>query len=418
MVAAEPVLTLADARRIVAEHGFKPATPTASRPRLGVEIEWHPVDLEHPGHGVPFDLVEASARAVALPHDSRLTFEPGGQVELSSRPFPGFDAGAATLADARALIAGLARDGIGLVALGLLPGAARPRALRSPRYDAMEAHFDALGTAGRTMMRQTAAIQVNVDLGDARERPDRWTTAHALGPLLAAAFANSPFVDRAPSGWASNRLAVWLAIERGRTAPVGATGTAASAWADYSLRAPLMFIRASETEFVPVCTPLTFGRWITDGHDLGWPTPDDLSYHLTTLFPPIRPRGWLELRMVDALPAQWAVVPGYLALALLEHSDAVRRVTPELAPLAGRWEDAARHGLHHPDFARAANVCFDVAIDAMARLDAPADAVDLVDAYRERYVRRSRCPADDLVDAWRATGRLLPDAEGIGTRVG
>jgi glutamate--cysteine ligase len=263
------------------------------------------------------------------------------------------------------------------------------------------------------MMRQTAALQVNVDLGDDRERPDRWTTAHALGPLLAAAFANSPFVDRAPSGWCSSRLATWLAIERGRTAPVGSEGTAAAAWAEYSLRAPLMFIRASDDEYVPVHTSLTFGDWITEGHELGWPTEDDLSYHLTTLFPPIRPRGWLELRMIDALPARWSVVPAYLALALLEDSEAARRVGPELVPLAGRWEDAARDGLRRPDFARAARECFAIALDALPHLGAPSGVIDAVEAYRDCYVRRDRCPADDLVDQWRATGRLLPDPEGI-----
>ena len=413
MASAEPVLTLDDARRIVADHGFKPAAPTASRPRLGVEIEWHPIDLERPGQGVPFDRLETAARAAVLPGGSRLTFEPGGQVELSSRPLPDFDAGVAILRDAHALTAALARAGIGLVAIGLLPGAVRPRALHSPRYDAMEAHFDALGTAGRTMMRQTAAIQVNVDLGDDRARPDRWTTAHALGPLLAAAFANSPFVDRAPSGWCSSRLATWLAIERGRTAPVGLDGAAGDAWAEYSLRAPLMFIRASDDEFVPVHTALTFGDWITDGHELGWPTEEDLSYHLTTLFPPIRPRGWLELRMIDALPARWSVVPAYVALALLEDSEAARRVEPELVPVAGRWEDAARDGLHRPDFGRAARECFAIALGALARLGAPSGVIDAVEAYRDRYVRRGRCPADDLVDLWRATGQLLPEPEEI-----
>jgi glutamate--cysteine ligase len=206
---------------------------------------------------------------------------------------------------------------------------------------------------------------------------------------------------------------VWLAIERGRAAPVGAKGTAAAAWADYSLRAPLMFIRASDDEFVPVCTPLSFEQWITDGHELGWPTEDDLSYHLTTLFPPIRPRGWLELRMVDALSARWSVVPAFLTLALLEDSEAVQRVAPELATIAGRWEDAARDGLHRPDFAHAARACFAIALDALPRLGAPRDVIELVDAYAECYVRRDRCPADDLVDTWRATGRLLPDPEGL-----
>ncbi len=413
MVAPQSVLTVDDARRIVADHGFPtPAAPAASPARLGVEIEWHTVRIGEPDRPVPFELLESTARSIHLPGHSRLTFEPGGQVELSSQPLPGFDACTAILEDARALTEGLADVGVGLVGLGLLPGSTRPRELHSPRYDAMEAHFDAFGSAGRTMMRQTAAIQVNVDLGPDQIAPSRWQTADALGPLLAAVFANSPFVASAPSGWCSTRLAVWLAIERGRSAPVGTEGNAGMAWADYAMRAPVMFIRASEDDFVPVCETLSFEDWIEGGHALGWPTEDDLAYHLTTLFPPIRPRGWLELRMVDSLPSEWSTVPAILAVALLEDLEASQRIAPVLEPLADRWDDAARHALHAPDFARAACEAFAAALDALPRLGATSDVIDLVTSYRDRYVSRERCPADDLLDTWKATGRLVPDPDG------
>jgi glutamate--cysteine ligase len=412
MVSLQRSLTLDDARRIVAEHGF-PSTPSPeAQPRLGVEIELHTIRIGEPERRADFELVESTATGIHLPGNSRLTFEPGGQVELSSQPLPGFEAGDAILDDARALTAGLRDVGVGLVGIGLLPGAARPRELRSPRYEAMEAHFDAFGPAGRTMMRQTAALQVNVDLGRLDEAPSRWRTAHALGPLLGAVFANSPFIEQAPSGWASNRLAVWRAIEAGRSEPVGAVGTAGSAWADYSLRAPLMCIRVSDDQYVPVCEPLSFADWITNGHDLGWPTEDDLAYHLTTLFPPIRPRGWLELRMIDSLPLEWSIVPAAVTVALLEDADAAQRIEPVLAPLEGRWEDAARDALHQPDFARAACECFGAALDALPRLEAPRRVIDAVEGYRERYVSRQRCPADDLLDTWRTTGRMIPEPEG------
>ena len=91
---------------------------------------------------------------------------------------------------------------------------------------------------------------------------------------------------------------------------------------------------------------------------------------------------------------------------------------PALVPLAGRWADAARDGLHRPEFADAARECFAIALDALPRLEAPEGVIEVVEAYRDRYVRRERCPADDLVDAWRATGRLLPDPEGIVSPVG
>jgi glutamate--cysteine ligase len=411
MLAPERVLTLGDARRFVAEHGFVPSAPATAPARLGIEIEWQTVCADDPSSTMSFDVLQSVAREIALPGGSRLTFEPGGQVELSSLPLEKFDACTAILADAEALTTGLAAVGIGLVGLGLLPGDPRSRPVRSPRYDAMEAHFDASGPAGRTMMRQTAAIQVNVDLGPERDVARRWRTAQALGPLLGAVFANSPFRDRAPSGWCSNRLAVWLDIERGRAVPIDSQASPASAWASYALRAPVMFIRATEAEFVPLREPLSFTEWILGGHELGWPTQEDLAYHLTTLFPPIRPRGWLELRMFDALPLEWSVVPAIVAVALLEDRVASERVAGDLEPIVERWEDAARDSLHDPDFARAARTCFAEALAALPRLDAAPSIIDVVERYRDRYVSRGRCPADDLVDAWTATGRLVPEPE-------
>jgi glutamate--cysteine ligase len=409
VLAAQRVLALGDARRFVAEQGFVPAEP-ASQTRLGIEIEWQTISLDEPSRPPPFDLLASTANAVTLDGGSRVTFEPGGQVELSSRPLPGFDAHAAIAADAGALTDALAREGIGLVGIGLLPGDLRPRPVRSPRYDAMEAHFDRRGSAGRTMMRQTAAVQVNVDLGPVQDVGRRWRIVHGLGPVLAAAFANSPFRDTAPSGWSSTRLAIWLAIERGGPVTTGDTSPG-SAWASYALRSPLMFIRAGEDQFVPVRERLSFAEWILGGHDLGWPTSDDLDYHLTTLFPPVRPRGWLELRMVDALPTEWATVPASVTAGLLEDPTALAEVATELGPVAGRWRDAARRALRDPTFASTADRCFTAALDGLARLGAPAAVIDPVVEYQERYVTRGRCPADDLLDEFDRTGQLVPAPE-------
>ena len=113
----------------------------------------------------------------------------------------------------------LAASGVALVALGLEPGPRRERALFNPRYDAMEAYFDIANAAGRTMMRSTAAFQVNLDLGDVGCVAERWQAAHDLGPVLAATFANSPIGDDGPTGYRSTRLAVWNEIDPFRTAP-------------------------------------------------------------------------------------------------------------------------------------------------------------------------------------------------------
>jgi glutamate--cysteine ligase len=79
-----------------------------------------------------------------------------------------------------------------------------------------------------------------------------------------------------------------------------------------------------------------------------------------------------------------------------------------IAPTRGRWLDAARHGLGHPDLAGAARDAFDVALQAMVRLGTDATTVLAVEAFVDRYVARGRCPADDRLDAWQDDGTLIP----------
>jgi glutamate--cysteine ligase len=115
--------------------------------------------------------------------------------------------------------------------------------------------------------------------------------------------------------------------------------------------------------------------------------------------------------MVDALPLEWATVPASVAYALFEDPTTVAATARALEPVTARWTDAARASLHDPDFATAADACFGAARDALQRLDAPDAVVDPVARYHERYVRQGRCPADDLLDAWHETGRLVPQPE-------
>jgi len=278
----------------------------------------------------------------------------------------------------------------------------------------MEAYFDTDGPAGRRMMANTASVQVNVGggptVGDVARQ---WGLVHRLGPTLAAAFANSPLLEGRPTGFRSARLATWLALDRTRAAPVDSSRPGPEAWADYALDARVMLIRTSE-EFVHLESPLTFRRWVAAGHELGWPTSHDLDYHLSTLFPPVRPRGWLELRMLDALPDPWWQVPVAVATALL--ADPAGGEAAEQAAVScdavGRWVDAARTGLGHPALAASAQGCFAAALSSLDRIEAGAPLTDLVAAYVERWVDRGRTPADDRLDAWAEHGALFPDTRG------
>ena len=163
-------------------------------------------------------------------------------------------------------------------------------------------------------------------------------------------------------------------MDASRTAPVHRVGSPRvlppeEEWLDYALAARVMMIRATPDRFVAVDGPLgagllTFAAWMEGGHELGWPTLDDFEYHLTTLFPPVRPRGWLELRMLDSLPDPWWRVAAAVATALLEDADAGAAALEAVnAPPAGagvtdHWRSAARHGLADPALRTAAQRCF------------------------------------------------------------
>jgi glutamate--cysteine ligase len=257
------------------------------------------------------------------------------------------------------------------------------------------------------MMRNTAAVQVNLDVGTtAADVEARWALAHDVGPVLAAAFANSPF-DAAgrPTGWRSARLAVWAAIDPARTRSAQLAGTTApTAWAEYALDAPVMVIRADPMRNYALHAPLPFARWVEEGHPLGWPTVDDFDYHLTTLFPPIRPRGWFELRMIDALPDEWWPVAVAVTAALLDDPSAAVMAARAAAPVRNCWTEAARDALSVPALHRAATECFAAALDAFGRLEVDNAIAHATAEFVDRYVARGRCPADDrLDDAVRST---------------
>jgi glutamate--cysteine ligase len=410
-----PTLTPDDARHLVGERAFARSS-SAHRPpdrRVGLELEWLTVELGDPSRPADPDVVRRAADAAGpLPSESRITFEPGGQVELSAPPLPLATACDALATDFDALGSALGHAGVGLAAVGLEPGSGRNRTIHTARYDAMEAYFDARGPDGRTMMRSTAALQVNLDLGDEVESEDRWRTAHEIGPVLAAAFANSPFGERGPSGYHSTRLAVWAAIDEGRTGPATCTNgqRCRDAWADYALRANVMLVRTSDEHAEPMLTPLSFAEWVEAGHELGWPTAADLEYHLTTLFPPVRPRGWLELRMIDALPAPWWRVAAASA-AVLVHDGLSSPSTHAPDGASDLWADAARHGLTHPVLARAARACFEDALARMPAAGVDAETIDATCEFLDRYVIRGRTPADDLLDRWQRTGSTTPLVE-------
>jgi glutamate--cysteine ligase len=376
----------------------------------------------------------ASSRPAFLPSGALLTSEPGGQLELSSQPADSLAALIATTsADLTALRAALAADGLGLAGIGLDPLRPPRRVLTLPRYAAMEAFFDLGGPWGRQMMCDTASVQVCLDAGVDSDGPGgyrwRWRLL-ALGPVLVAAFANSPLREGKPTGWVSSRQQVWSRMDPGRTRAPRLDDDPRAAWADYALDAQLMCVRDTDPGNWSAPPGLTLRDWIRGpAPGLRRPTVDDLEYHLSTLFPPVRPRGHFELRMIDAQPGSGWIVPLAVCCALLSDAQAEEAALAAVEPLwggrppgwppaaptgtgahpaatpgagdtagEGPWLRAARLGPADPAVSRASRAVFTAAREALARMAVPDAVAAAVDAFTEDYVSRDRCPADDLLE--------------------
>jgi gamma-glutamylcysteine synthetase len=289
-------------RRHVAPLFTRGAAPST---RVGVEHELVAADLET-GDVVPVERIRRATRHAA--YASHLAFEPGGQVELSVPCVATGDALAHRLAaEVAALRADCAAVGVRIDAVPVdpRPADAVPLQLTTPRYVAMQAHFDAIGPAGRRMMRRTASTQVCLDWWPGAAGREQWRLLNLAAPYLAAAFARSVGPE--------SRLATWLMVDPGRTAFDDRLLHGADPVAAYA-------------DFAACAAVFT--------------APGDVVDHLTTLFPPIRPRGsYLEVRFLDVQRTR-DVATVVAVLAALMYDDGLRRRT--LRRLGG-----GEHGLAH-----------------------------------------------------------------------
>ncbi|HZX04590.1 glutamate-cysteine ligase family protein [Kribbella sp.] len=267
--------------------------------RVAVEQEY--VVAAADGSVVPIAGVRrAAAGSPAAPY---LSFEPGGQLELSLPP--ALD----PVRDLRRLTADLRRrlDGITLRPVPVDPRQDVPLQLTSPRYVAMQAHFDRIGAAGRVMMRRTASTQICLDWWPGRAGLEQWRVLNLVGPYLAARFNRS------------DRLATWMAVDPERTAFDDRL-----LYGDDPVAAYTAFA-AGATAFV-----------------------DGPPEHVSTLFPPVRPRGsYLEVRFLDAQePAVVERIIGILRRLMYDdtHRRDVLRKTPCTEGMWRHEQGTVRHG--------------------------------------------------------------------------
>lgn len=373
-------------------------------PRLtGVELEWTVHDRDDPrrpldaaalaaalGPHTPRTLLPDSPH-LPLPAGSTVTLEPGGQVEISSQPAEDFGQLIdAVTADHRTLCHRLDEAGLCLGERGVDPFRHPTRLLDTPRYAAMERAFAPIGPDGITMMCATAGLQVCIDVGEPDDVAVRWAAVSSLGPVLVALFANSPVLSGNRTGWVSARTRAVLGVDPARSRPVPITDDPAGTWARHVLDTPLLCVRRDGDRW-DAPAGVTFADWIA-GALPTTPTTHDLDYHISTMFPPVRPHGYFEVRYLDAQHGGDWITPAALLAALMSSRETVEATAAACAPVADRWLPAARLGLADGPTAASARAVLGLGLAALPVLGLPPGAGSAVTARLHRLAERLTTP--------------------------
>ena len=353
--------------------------------------------------------------------DGAISLEPAGQFELSGAPRSNIHE-TCTEAGRHLMQVKTVGDelGVGFLGLGMWPDKTREELPRMPkgRYGIMLNYMPKVGTLGLDMMLRTCTIQVNLDYASEADMARKFRVGLALQPLATALFANSPFTEGKPNGFLSFRSHIWSDTDPDRTGMlpfVFEDGFGYERYLDYALDVPMYFVYR-HGKYLDVAGQ-SF-RDFLDGRLAALPGEkplvSDFTDHLSTIFPEVRLKSFLEMRGADggpwsricALPALW--------VGLLYDSAALDAAWDEVKhwSLAGRQrlrDSVPKLGLaaETPDgeslleLGRRVLAIAEAGLNARAGLNASGDNESgFLDPLRE-IVASGRTPADRLLERYR-----------------
>ncbi|MEF3365721.1 glutamate--cysteine ligase [Methylocystis sp. 9N] len=250
-----------------------------------------------------------------------ISLEPGGQFELSGAPLLDVHATSAEIEAHFEALAAVARPlGIRFLDLGCSPKWTREEtpAMPKQRYDIMRAYMPKVGALGLDMMFRTATVQVNLDFVSEADMVLKMRVGLALQPLVTALFANSPFLEGAPTGRLSQRSFIWRDTDPDRTGMlpfVFEEGFSFERYVDYALDVPMYFVKRGDVYHDVAGASF---RDLLEGRLPQLPgeraTMSDWANHLSTIFPEVRLKNYLEMRGADAGPrAHLTALPALFA---------------------------------------------------------------------------------------------------------
>ena len=349
-------------------------------------------------------------------NEASITLEPGGQLELSGAALVSAHDTAAELHQHRAETHAIAADlGVVMLALGrnpVVPSARMPW-MPKERYAIMGRYLPTRGSQALDMMVGTGTVQTNIDYQDEADMARKLRAAMAVAPFLTALFASSPFEEGRPCGWLSSRGRVWEHTDPDRSGFIPGVFEERFGYreyAEYALDVPMFFIHRNG-HYLDY-SGRSFRNFLEAGLDGHGATMEDWALHLTTLFPYVRVKQYIELRMADVGPIEMMVAFCALTRGLFYDATALAAVTDLVRPLAagqfpGLMRDAARLGLRAQAAGRPfrawAEDLVSIARDGLRRLDvrdARGEDERIWLAPLERIAASGQTLADRLLEAW------------------
>jgi glutamate--cysteine ligase len=241
---------------------------------------------------------------------------------------------------------------------------------------------------------------------------ERFQVANLASPLVTATFASSPSPAGADEELVSVRARAWQELDPTRTGfprhvTDGPFDDPQQALSESALAADVLLFRRADGGADAGEPGFRFLDWMTAGHpEHGWPTLDDLDYHLTTLFHEVRCRGFFELRAGEALPEPWGVAPVVLQTGLLYDAEARAAAKALLWPHRGDlhelWVRAARNGVRDPLLGELCVRTWELALLGARRLRTgyfEEAHLARAEEFLSRFTRQGRMPADELKEA-------------------
>jgi glutamate--cysteine ligase len=348
-----------------------------------------------------------------------ISLEPGGQFELSGAPLETVHQTSAELMAHLAQVKEVAAPlGIGFLGLGLTPNWSRADVPMMPkgRYRIMTAYMPKVGKLGLDMMYRTCTVQTNLDFSSEADMVKKLRVSLALQPVATALFANSPFIDGKPNGFLSYRSEIWRDTDADRSGMLPwafEAGMGFERWVDYALDVPMYFVRRGD-RYVDVGGQ-SF-RDLMAGKLSGMPgvraTISDWANHISTIFPEVRLKRYLEMRGSDSGPWRWLpALPAYW-VGLLYDDDSLAAAWDLVKSWSAEERQKLRDDVPRLGFkptvrgrsvlqlAKATLALSEAGLRRRRRLD--ADGHDETRYLRplQEYVARGITPAEELLEKY------------------